>query len=454
VPLEHLSERVSQGPPEVPAPVVPKTEPSPGRSAYGMVLRLHNFRRLWIGMTVSSIGDWIGLFALLSMTNKLSPGNTLAVAGLMIFRVLPAFLVGPIAGILLDRVDRRKAMVAADVARALLIALVPFSSNLPTLYAITFLLEIATLVWLPAKDALIPDLVPKRLLVATNSLALFTTYGVFPLGALAFTGLVSIGELFEDVTQPEHLAMWIDTATFVASAIIVSRVRAPQVPRQRRPVRLRVLWEELVEGLRYLRERSEIARVMRSIAIALAGGAVVFSLGAPYSTDVLGGGAKGFGGIVAALGTGMGLGVLVLGFIGDRATKGWVASMAVIFAGLMLLAAGVTTQLAVALVVAGLFGACAGVAYASLFALLQELVHEEVRGRTFSSVQVVIRVSLFVSLVVFPALAELYSSALFDGNSAQGIRLALASGGFLTCAAGLFGAWDVYRGRIQPAAAP
>jgi dTMP kinase len=455
----------SQAPPEVPIPPpdvprvrVPPTddEGTTGRSSYGMVLRLRNFRRLWIGMSVSSLGDWIGLFALLSMTNRLSPGNTLAVAGLMIFRVLPAFLVGPIAGVLLDRIDRRKAMIAADVARACMIALVPFSQNIPTLYTITFFLEVATLVWMPAKDALIPNLVPKRLLLATNSLSLFTTYGVFPLGALCFAALAGVAEFLGSHVAPlrslgssqESLALWIDTATFVASALIVSRVTVPQVPREHRPVRLGVLWDELVEGLRYLRERGEVARVMRSIAIALAGGAVVFSLGAPYSTDVLSGGPKAFGGIVASLGTGMGVGVLILGFIGDRLPKGWLASGAVIFAGLMLLGAGVTTQLALALVVAGLFGAGAGVAYASLFALLQELVHDEVRGRIFSSVQVVIRISLFVSLVVFPALAELYGRTIFGGDTGQGIRLALASGGFITCAAGLHGAWDVYRGRI------
>jgi hypothetical protein len=75
-------------------------------------------------------------------------------------------------------------------------------------------------------------------------------------------------------------------------------------------------------------------------------------------------------------------------------------------------------------------------------------VDDEVRGRVFSSVQVVIRISLFVSLVVFPALAELYGRAIFDGDPGQGIQLALASGGFITVAAGLHGAWDVYRGRI------
>ena len=406
-------------------------------------------------MTVSSIGDWVGLFALLSMTNRLSPGNTLAVAGLMIFRVLPAFLIGPLAGVFLDRIDRRKAMVVCDIARAGLIAIVPFAANLPTLYLVTFFLEVATLIWMPAKDALIPNLVPKRWLVATNSLALFTTYGVFPLGALLFTGLVGFAEflgghfgaLHSLGINQEDLAFWIDTATFIASAVIVSRVTVPQVPREPRPVRLSILWEELLEGLKYFKERSEVSRVMRSIAIALAGGAVVFSLGAPYSTEVLGGGAQAFGGIVAALGTGMGAGVLVLGIVGDRFPKAWAAAGAVIFAGIALLGAAVTTNLVVALIMAGLFGAGGGVAYANLFALLQELVPDEVRGRIFSSVQVVIRISLFGSLVIFPALAQLFSG-LFEDDSGQGIQLALATGGFLTCAAGLHAAWDVYRGRI------
>ncbi|MGH2758272.1 MAG: MFS transporter [Actinomycetota bacterium] len=449
--------RAEVGTPEpIPALPPPPIE-APSRSPYGSILRLRNFRRLWIGMAVSSIGDWVGLFALLSMTNRLAPGNTLAVAGLMMFRVLPAFLVGPFAGVLLDRIDRRKAMVVCDVMRAVLIAIVPFAANIPTLYLVTFILEIATLIWMPAKDALVPNLVPKRWLVATNSLTLFTTYGVFPLGALAFTGLVGVAAFlgghfsaFESLgLNQENLALWIDTATFLASAIIVSRVSVPHVPHEARPFRLGVLWEELLDGLRYLKERSEVARVMRSIAIALGGGAVVFSLGAPYSSEVLGGGPQAFGGIVAALGTGMGAGVLVLGIVGDRYPKAWVAAGAVIFAGTALLGAALTTQLVFALVFAGLFGSGGGVAYANLFAMLQELVPDEMRGRIFSSVQVVIRISLFGSLVLFPALAELFSGTLFDGDPAQGIRLALATGGFLTCAAGLHAAWDVYRGRIH-----
>jgi len=445
-----------------PAPPIPPLEPphidvsEPG-APYGRILKLRNFRRLWIAMTVSSLGDWVGLFALLSMTTRLSPGNTLAVAGLMIFRVLPAFLVGPLSAVLLDRVDRRKAMVVCDFTRAGLIALVPFVPTVPMLYAVSFLMESMSLIWMPAKDALIPNLVPKRWLVATNSLALFTTYGVFPLGALWFTALVGVatflglhvGALHALNLSRENLALVIDAVSFLASALIVMRVRVPLMAREHRPVRFEALWDDLAEALRYLKDRGEVARIMRSIAIALAGGAVVFSLGAPYAKTVLHGGPGAFGGIVAALGTGMGAGVFVLGFVGDRYPKAWVASFGVIAAGLMLLGAALSSALISALVFAALFGAAAGVAYAMLFALLQEIVPDEIRGRIFASVQVVIRLALFTSLVFFPALAQLFSSVAFGGHIGKGIRLALASGALLTCAAGVHGAYDVYRGRIH-----
>jgi dTMP kinase len=307
---------------------------------------------------------------------------------------------------------------------------------------------------------MIPNLVPKRWLVATNSLALFTTYGVFPLGSLWFTALVGVGAFIGSHVgalnalnlSRENLALFIDAVSFLASALIVMRVRVPLMPRERRPVHLEALWEDLVEALRYLRDRGEVARIMRSIAVALAGAAVVFSLGSPHATTVLHGGPQAFGGIVAALGTGMFPGVLVLGFIGDRLPKAWVAAFAVIAAGVMLLGAALSSVLAAALIFAALFGAMGGVAYATLFALLQEIVPDEIAGRIFASVQVVIRLSLFTSLVLFPALAQLFTSVFFGGHSASGIRLALSLGALLTCAAGVHGAYDVYRGRIHSGA--
>lgn len=444
--------------PAPPSSDAPASGRRPQRSPFRSVLRLKNFRRLWIGLTISSLGDWVALFALLSMTNRLAPGEPLAVGGLMIFRMIPAFLVGPLGGVLLDRIDRRRAMVVCDISRALIVALLPFATTLLMLYAAAFLLETIALIWMPAKDSLVPTIVPNRWLVAANSLALFTTYGVFPLGAVIFTGLVGVAELLGDRfaalevlrLSQENLAFWINTVTFFFSAFLVSRIRFPPMPVEKRALRLRLLWDEVVEGLRYLKQRGEVARVMRTIGVALAGAAVIFSLGAPYTTDVLGGGPQGFGLVVAALGTGMGLGVVVLGFIGDRLPKAWVSAFAVIGGGLMLVAASLVSDLRPAILFAGLFGGFGGIAYATGFALLQERVAGRLRGRTFASVQIIIRVSLFASLIAFPALAEFFATDLVLGSSRQGIRLAMALGGLLTCAAGFLAAHDVYRGKVQP----
>ncbi|HVE92169.1 MAG TPA: MFS transporter [Actinomycetota bacterium] len=417
-------------------------------------MKLQNFRRLWLGMTISSLGDWIGFFALLAITNRLAPRNSLAVAGLMMARMLPAFVIGPIAGVALDRLDKRKAMIVADLLRAALIASVPFLDTLPGLYAVAFLLETCALVWMPAKDALVPSLVPARWLVAANSLALFSTYGVFPLGALVFTGLVGTGQFlgahFESLRglglNQENLALWIDTATFLVSVLLVSRIQFPGLAKSKRPIRLSVIWDELTEGLRYFRQRGEITRIVRGIGFALVGGGVIFSLGVPYTTEVLHGGAKGFGAMVAFLGTGMGVGVLLLGLVGHRLSKAWVFASGIISGGLALSLLSVVDRLELAIPVACALGACAGVAYATGFALLQEKVAEEVRGRTFASVQIVIRVSLFLSLTSFPALAELFSTQM---SSEDGIRLSMAVGGLLSVAAGTLIARDVFKRRIE-----
>lgn len=432
----------------------PAPEPTPKRSAYRSVLRLRSYRRLWIGMTVSSLGDWIGLFAMLSVTNTVAPRNTLALAGLMVFRMLPAFVIGPLAGVALDRWDRRRAMILSDIVRCGLIAWVPFVDTLPALYAISFALETVSLVWMPAKDSLIPMIVPARWLVAANSLALLTTYGVYPVGAAAFTGLVGAAEFlgqrwgsFNELNlNPENIALWIDAFTFLVSAAMVYRVRFPEMPKMRKPFHLRLIFTEMADGLRYLRERGEVTRVMRGIGFALAGGAVVFSLGAPYTTEVLRAGPKGFGGMVTVLGTGMAGGVLLLAVVGERVPRASVFAFGILGAGVSLVAISVVSGLATALVLAGLLGAFSGLSYATGFAVMQEKVADSVRGRTFASVQIVIRLSLFLSLVSFPALARLFA---LTGSVEDGIRLSMAIGGLVAVMAGTVVARDVYKGRIS-----
>jgi dTMP kinase len=366
----------------------------------------------------------------------------------MVFRLLPAFFVGPPAGALLDRVDRRRAMVVCDVLRGCIVAAVPFVGTLAPLYAASFVFGTISLVWTPAKDALVPSLVPDRWLVAANSMALFTTYAVFPLGSAIFTGLVSVGEQIGALARPENLALWIVALTSFSSASLVWAIRHPPLPKAPRSFRLRNVFEELVEGIRFLRKRGDVARIMRGTAFALAGGAVVISLGAPYVSQVLHGGAKGFGLVVSLAGAGVGLGVLLLALVGERLEKGWIFATSIVLVGLSLVAASVTRSLGAGMLAALALGTFGGTAYATGFALLQESSDDQMMGRTMASAQVVIRLSLFVSLVAFPGLARLVVSTGLARTGAEGIRLAMATGGLLSAAAGMLLCMDVFKRKL------
>src|SRR5204863_1348347 len=130
---------------------------------------------------------------------------------------------GPLAGVLVDRLDRRQVMVAADITRGALYATMPFLPRLWMIYALSFAIECMSLLWTPAKDASVPNLVPRGQLSNANSVGLITTYGTLPLGAAIFTALAGVSTAIgHRVTyfghHPEFLALWLDAATFLFSA--------------------------------------------------------------------------------------------------------------------------------------------------------------------------------------------------------------------------------------------
>ena len=156
------------------------------------------FARLLAAMSVSSLGDWVGFLAVTSLVADLAGGTggaAFSVAGLMLARTLPAVLFGPIAGTLVDRLDRKRIMVIADIARGTMYVAMVFIGQLWAIYALSFAIESFSLVWGPARDASLPKLVPRRQLANANSIALASTYGTLPLGGIVFTVLVGLNTL-------------------------------------------------------------------------------------------------------------------------------------------------------------------------------------------------------------------------------------------------------------------
>jgi dTMP kinase len=440
-----------------PAPFIPPRpdgEHAIQPSTFG-VLR-GKFFRLFVAQFSSSLGDWTGLVAILFLAAEVSKNKGTAIALVMIARMLPGFILAPVGGALIDRWDRRKVMVTCDIGRAGLLALLPFFHNLVELVAISFFVEILTLMWSPAKDASVPNLVEPEQLASANSLGLVAAYATFPLGAGLYAGLAGISKWLGNFSalHPLHanqssLAIWADGATFLLSAWLISHL---DLPEEERGAPQRIDWgatyRDIVDGLRFIRSDPMVRGVMIGLAGGLLGGGSVIPLGPLLATQVLGGGASSFGLLIVSLGVGAAVGVLTLLWLQRRLPRPTVFWVAIVTCGGSIIAAASFSSLAPAMVVGALIGASAGTGYVTGFTVLQENVADEMRGRIFATLYTIVRVCLLLALTLSPFIANELGTLAGHVNHGSlhlagvhvdlpGVRLALWLGGAITLLSGL-----------------
>ncbi|MBW3595392.1 MAG: dTMP kinase [Actinobacteria bacterium] len=379
--------------------------------SYLRLLRNGNFFRFFSAQFVSSLGDWIGVLAIVVLANRI--GGPTAIGAVMTARVLPGFFVGPLAGVLADRWDRKKTMIGADVIRAAVIFSLPFFENLPYLLVASVVLESLTLVWGPAKDASMPNVVPTRHLTHANSLSLIAVYGAWPLASLFFVGLAGLASFFADnVTalsglsgQPEALALWVDSLTFLFSAGMIASLSLPSSRRRQTRLNLGQIKEDLFEGLRFVALHKQVRPWLLGIGMTFTAAGAVFSLGVSFVKDVLGGGEQGFAFVVGFLATGMIIGLLMVGLLSKIVQKDILFSSSLLLLGVGLIAFASMSSLDSAIPLASALGFFGGCAYSTAYSLMHETTSDELRGRTFSAAYTIIRIGTLVGLGLFPFLA-------------------------------------------------
>jgi dTMP kinase len=371
--------------------------------------------------------------------------------------MVPGFFLAPLAGVLVDRWDRKRVMFLSDLARAAVLLSLPFVETLWALVLASLLLEVATLLWSPAKEASVPNLVPAGHLTTANSLSLAAAYGTFPIASLLFALLQKLGNALEDISalsflrvgQPGTMAIYVDVLTFVASALFISTLALPPSRRARRRDDLDVdysaTFRDLREGWEFMFTDPVVRSVMLAIATGLIGGGMIVPLGDVFSREVLGGGAAGFG---------VAIGVLSLSAVQKRVPKTQIFALSVLGAGLSLLAGASMSSFTPALLFVGALGVCAGSVYVLGFTILHETVHDDLRGRIFSSLYTLVRFCLLLSFAVGPLLADrlgALSSSAFDGQvtagaftvDLPGVRLALWLAAITIVGAGLFAVYSL-----------
>ncbi|HZQ86506.1 MAG TPA: MFS transporter [Acidimicrobiales bacterium] len=436
-------------------PAQPSTEPS--------TIRLFNspaFFRLWTAQVVSSLGDWLGFVAVTAIAARIGGSSPEAAISLVLSaRLVPGFFLGPLAGVLIDRWDRRRVMVACDIGRGLVLATIPFVEHLGVLVGASLLLEVMTLLWGPAKEASVPNLVRPEFLANANSLSLVASYGTFPIGSALFTVLAEVAKWLGHYhalhvlrVSQESIAIYVDVATFFCSAAIISTltlskdrsVVAPDEQQQR--MSAAETMKQLREGWHFIGSNPRVKAVIFGLGTGLVGGGMVVPLG-PIFSRLVGAGAAGFGAFVTALGFGVAIGIVTLSLTQRHLPHERVFVAALLAAGpCIMLGASVSTLLPAVLCVGGL-GLCAGAVYIIGYTILQANVEDELRGRTFATLYTMTRLCLLAAFTLAPVLSRLLdslSTRLVHGHvdfvgvtvEVPGVRLALWLGGIIILLAG------------------
>lgn len=373
-------------------------------------MRNKEFRALWAGLGLSSLGDWLGLLALTAMANLFADsyaGKNYAIATVLLLRVVPPLLVGPIAGYVADRLDRRTTLVWGDFIRAALFVSIPFVGTLWWVFVVTVLVELVSVVWLPSKDATVPNLVRPDQLEQANQISLVTTYG----SALPAAGLFALMTLVDRIEPAvfgwlDHgaidAAVLLNGLTFALSGLVIMGLRT--IPRGAASLDQAPLLRTVLDGWTYVGRTPLVRGLVIGITGAFMAGGAVIGLSRTLVAD-LGGGDSGysllFGAVFLGLGAGMWRGPGLL----RHSERTQVFAYALTGTGLLLFPVALVPSLPVVVTLAVALGACAGAAWITGITLLGLEVPDELRGRTFAFVGSLTKLALALVLAVAPLLA-------------------------------------------------
>jgi dTMP kinase len=424
------------------------------------LIRRGPFARLWWSQAISSLGDWVSLFASFALAARIAGGGSAASLGILVplvGRILPGLVFGIVGGVLADRWNRKITMLVADVGRAGLAIGLVFVDNYRELFLLTFLTELLSMVRQPAREAVVPHLIPERHLLAANGLSLLSNYGTAPIGSALFAGLSEIGSRlpqFGTFGSSIGAAFVFDAITFLLSALIVVFTTIPEVKldksrRAKGKLDLRTPLRDIGEGFRFVTRSGPIRRMILGMAAGLFGGGALFVIGQPFAEQVLRVSDAGYGIIVTSLGVGVGLGMLGVTILGTMETRRQIGfGFALVSIGIAIIATGFTDSLWAATAWTLVTGVGTGVAYVTAFTQLHATVEDSLRGRTFATMFAFARTALLVSF----ALAGVGAAALdgvLAGELNEGIRAVIVLGGLVVLLVGGTVLWAA-REEIRP----
>ncbi|MEY4657234.1 MAG: hypothetical protein RL466_47 [Actinomycetota bacterium] len=385
-------------------------------------------------MLFSSLGDWLGLLATTAMAQQLSGGSyataNFAIAGVFIARLLPAVFLGPIAGVIADRFDRRRLMFNVDIMRAALYISIPIVNTYFWLYTAMILVECLTLFWSPAKEASVPNLVPRDKLESANQVSLLAAYGTAPIAAILFSILTLLSSAIAAISPliPSNsidIALYINALSFLFAAWTVFGIKEIPKGAAAKSDNSTNVGQSLVQGWKAVSESKIIRGLIIGMVGAFSAAGAVIGLARTFVGD-LGGGDAAYGVLFGAVFTGLAIGIAFGPRIFAQFSRRRLFGASLTTSGIFLVLLALISNLVLSVIIVTILGAFSGIAWVTGFTMLGMEVHDEIRGRTFAFVQSLIRITLVAVLAIAPIIAATigehryeFQNLTLDYNGAQ-----------------------------------
>ena len=408
-----------------------EAEAQAGGGASG-VLRNRPFLLLWLAQVATQIGTNMVLYGLTVLVLQATSSNA-AISALFLTFLVPAVLLSAVAGVYVDRVDRRTILVLTNILRAVaFVAIFLAGDNLALILLLNVFVSVVTVFFAPAEAAMIPTLVPRVQLMAANGLFTLTLNGAFALG------FALLGPLVVTLLGPERLILIVAVLYLVAAGFCWTLPSSPPIS-HRTGGRAAVgeaetavvqTFEALGEGITYIRAHPAITWSLIYLGIAASLVGVIGVLGPSFAQSTLGLDPKDLIVVVLPLGLGIVFGILLLNNYGRFIVRRRAIEGGLILLGVMLVLltiagpisravnavdqsnqienlSGLTSLVAVVVVIAFFAGIAYGVVAISSQTQLQEDIPANVRGRVFGVLNMLISIASFVPIIVVGPIADL-----------------------------------------------
>lgn len=388
-------------------------------SRFRTVLRNRNFFLLWIGQIISQLGDRLSQMALIALVYHRAPGSTIGIAKILSFTIIPVFLIGPLAGVYVDRWDRRRTMFICDFLRCLLVLAIPlflfYGRSLVPIYLIIFVVFSISRFFVPAKLSVIPELVQKKDLLIANSLV--NTTGMIA----AILGFGISGVIVEWLGAKS--GFYLDALSFLISALLIysitkkakvaAMVTIKEVSKEIVQIIRKSVFQEIKEGILYFIRQKDIRFTSGIIFVLWSCLGSIYVVTIVFVQKTLHSATKDLGLLIMFLGFGLFAGSMLYGRLGSKLSHYKTIFLCLIISGAMLVVFALGLHQYPHFKVAALLAFLLGTAISPIMIASNTIIHNvsenAMMGKIFSSMEIVMHLGFLLFMLLSSFLAERFS---------------------------------------------